>query len=575
MSIEKNNIIYELIDDPNNQNQKCVTIIKCLSNKSKITIPDKVGFPTSNGNNSTTEYKVKSISSCAFKDCENLKRVKFDKKENIKIIGESAFENCISMTSFTIPPCIKEISSKCFYKCISLKKLKYFDQAKPNLDAIQESAFENCYKLHSIEGLNIEKVENIGKYAFKNCFNLSTSSSFSNLSIFKKIEKKIRGFINPCVKIHSDHIRQIEEAAFENCKNVNITGKLLKYGTGEKYESINSAMKKHWTPSIIFYSLFFVTIMLILILSSFKNSNFGIIASLFLLFIEISFFCFNNHKYTKTDSDLLFGFISLTLSFFLLALVLCFFSRNNQYLYKNISLINNNTDYYINDANTIDNEAKIDVINADTFAYDSSIPYQQVEFKNHIFIINYNNQNSIKMVDYFDPTLFIESNIPTALNSIDLNFLDDTNNISLKINCDLPILYSTNEDDTTYKEFELYSENTYISELNDCEQVSIFTFDNDDKQIKIFDLYFINVKSQLAGTGLTTAIGITIFACFIFLVLTIVVLIQMICKGQSTTERFKFITTTITVVSFVIISFIKKDNILETLKGVITSILGI
>ena len=172
MTIEHENIIYELKD---NGTGKTANIIKCLSNKAKIAIPDSVCEPStvaatpSGGNNN---YKVIGITANAFKDCENLYLIKFETPSNIKFIGSSAFENCISLQSFNIPANIYMITPRCFFNCVNLKKIS----SDSNITHILESAFEGCKKLKTINKIKTVNLQSISKNAFKNCYKLLVDS---------------------------------------------------------------------------------------------------------------------------------------------------------------------------------------------------------------------------------------------------------------------------------------------------------------------------------------------------------------------------------------------------------------
>ena len=83
-------------------------------------------------------------------------------------IGNSAFYNCFSLQSITIPSNVTSIGNSSFYGCSSLQSITIPD----NVTSIGNSAFSNCSSLQSI---NIpSNVTSIGSDAFNNCSSLQS-----------------------------------------------------------------------------------------------------------------------------------------------------------------------------------------------------------------------------------------------------------------------------------------------------------------------------------------------------------------------------------------------------------------
>ena len=89
-------------------------------------------------------------------------------------IGESAFENCTSLTSVTIPDSVTSIGFCAFYNCKSLTSVTIPD----SVTSISESAFEDCKSLTS--ATIPYSVTSIGDYAYHGCY--FTSENFVNNS---------------------------------------------------------------------------------------------------------------------------------------------------------------------------------------------------------------------------------------------------------------------------------------------------------------------------------------------------------------------------------------------------------
>ena len=86
--------------------------------------------------------------------------------ESVKNIGESAFQDCTSLTSIEIPLSVKNIEVWAFRDCTSLQNIKILN----NVKSIRDGAFWNCISLKSIE--IPESVKSIRYGAFRNCTSL-------------------------------------------------------------------------------------------------------------------------------------------------------------------------------------------------------------------------------------------------------------------------------------------------------------------------------------------------------------------------------------------------------------------
>jgi len=87
----------------------------------------------------------------------------------VKIIGDSAFESCTSLTSVTIPDSVTAIGEGAFYSCTSLTSVIIPD----SVTIIGHFAFDNCTSLTSVT--IPDSVTNIGNWAFYDCKSLKTA----------------------------------------------------------------------------------------------------------------------------------------------------------------------------------------------------------------------------------------------------------------------------------------------------------------------------------------------------------------------------------------------------------------
>ena len=107
-----------------------------------------------------------TIGNSAFNNCYSLTSVNIP--DGVTTIGNSAFNNCVSLTSVNIPDDVTSISGSAFNSCYSLTSVNIPD----GVTTIGNSAFNNCYSLTSI---NIpEGVTSIENSAFYNCCSLTS-----------------------------------------------------------------------------------------------------------------------------------------------------------------------------------------------------------------------------------------------------------------------------------------------------------------------------------------------------------------------------------------------------------------
>ena len=118
--------------------------------------------------NSTIEIKdgTISISSSAFEDCSSLTSITIP--NSVTSIGYGAFEGCSSLTSITIPNSVTSIENSTFYNCSSLTSVTIGN----SVTSIGWYAFENCSSLASITIPN--GVTSIGERSFYDCSSLAT-----------------------------------------------------------------------------------------------------------------------------------------------------------------------------------------------------------------------------------------------------------------------------------------------------------------------------------------------------------------------------------------------------------------
>ena len=93
-------------------------------------------------------------------DGEKLNSIKPAILTGITTIDEGAFQNCIYLTSISMPG-VTAIGSNAFYNCNNLRSLNV-----STVTSIEDSAFVNCYNLTTVDARSVESID---KEAFNGC----------------------------------------------------------------------------------------------------------------------------------------------------------------------------------------------------------------------------------------------------------------------------------------------------------------------------------------------------------------------------------------------------------------------
>ena len=97
---------------------------------------------------------------------------------SIKIISSYAFYNCDKLYYISFPKSVRIIESNAFEKCATLPEVKL-----QNVRYIGERAFQNCYNLKSIE---IDgDIPDLLAYTFDGCFNLQNVKLTDNIKVIE------------------------------------------------------------------------------------------------------------------------------------------------------------------------------------------------------------------------------------------------------------------------------------------------------------------------------------------------------------------------------------------------------
>lgn len=106
-------------------------------------------------------YSVVEVGYCAFKDCSKITSVSLP--STVKKIGDYAFHNCESLSSFNLNN-TEEIGFDAFWNC---KSLTSFPSGGYYLKEIGSYAFEGCEKMEKVS--LPDNVTTLGNYTFSGC----------------------------------------------------------------------------------------------------------------------------------------------------------------------------------------------------------------------------------------------------------------------------------------------------------------------------------------------------------------------------------------------------------------------
>lgn len=112
------------------------------------------------------------ISDYAFSGCNSLKSISFSERSQLQIIGKSAFENCINLSTALIPIGVgqlTEIGNNAFKSCSALTGF----QIPASVSVLGDSAFEGCTALKTVDFGTGSLLTVIPNRAFNLCSSLT------------------------------------------------------------------------------------------------------------------------------------------------------------------------------------------------------------------------------------------------------------------------------------------------------------------------------------------------------------------------------------------------------------------
>ena len=89
---------------------------------------------------------VEYIGFGAFKSCENLKEVRFENGSELKIIDESAFNDCVKLEEITLPSKLQNVKMYAFCGCTSLESITFPE----SIEYVDNYCMSGCINLKTI-----------------------------------------------------------------------------------------------------------------------------------------------------------------------------------------------------------------------------------------------------------------------------------------------------------------------------------------------------------------------------------------------------------------------------------------
>ena len=177
--------LASIIVSPENINYSDIDGVLCNKNQTIL-----ITYPNAKGTEYTLPKSITSIGNSAFENCASLTSIVIP--GGVTSIGSSAFSSCSSLTSITLPDSITSIDDSTFNACASLTSITI----PGGVTSISNRALAYCPKLTSIT--LPDSIRSIGSGAFSGCSQLASinipesvtileSSTFSSCSSLTSI----------------------------------------------------------------------------------------------------------------------------------------------------------------------------------------------------------------------------------------------------------------------------------------------------------------------------------------------------------------------------------------------------
>lgn len=155
-------------------------------------------------------YPVSIIGENVLEDDLRFKLNQIDIPDSVDFLLPSAFSNALALKVFYMPENLKIISEKCFLNCINLSNV-FFN----NVKEINNSAFEGC---KSLKNIDLSSIKRLGSFAFSRCISLK------NIKLSNFITSIPTGIFYGCDSLAKitipDSVSMIFDNAFACCDHL-------------------------------------------------------------------------------------------------------------------------------------------------------------------------------------------------------------------------------------------------------------------------------------------------------------------------------------------------------------------
>ncbi len=141
----------------------------------------------------TIEDQITVIGNSAFRDCVRLKKI--DGGKQVKTIDSDAFRGCKALTKITLSSRVTSVGSNAFNGCVKLKTVSGGEA----VTKIGAGAFSGCSRLTALPAF--EKLTAIGENAFKGC------KTLTKITLSAKVKKIGKNAFYGCAKLKTITIR--------------------------------------------------------------------------------------------------------------------------------------------------------------------------------------------------------------------------------------------------------------------------------------------------------------------------------------------------------------------------------
>lgn len=187
------------------------------------------------------------LGNSSFEGCTRLQVISLGQCANLDAIADSTFQDCVNLTSVTLPNTLGSIGQKAFYNCHSLTSIKTVGEGGQtntlpmSISSIGDFAFSGGSDLLAphITNITVPNTATLGEGVFQNCKSLETFSVSYNSDNLVAAQNIPANTFNGCVNLTTAnpclYARSIGDYAYNDCNKlteITISGHTTEFGYG-------------------------------------------------------------------------------------------------------------------------------------------------------------------------------------------------------------------------------------------------------------------------------------------------------------------------------------------------------